>query len=158
MNQNSINQQFINYMIKTLTVFVLTMVFFSFSAKVFPQGITLDISNKTVKEAIQIVKAKTGYSFVYEVKDIDTQRQVTVIIKNKSINEAVKQILKGQKVTYTIQGKNIVVTRIKKSSSSTNGVSNENSKKSTGIVVEKKAKSFIADSTKIKVIKINKIK
>ena len=140
---------------KTLKVIVLSVVFFCFSATLFSQGISLDLSNITVREAIQTLKVKTGYSFVYEVKDIDTQRKVTVKTNNKSINEAVNQILIGQKVSYSIQGKNIVVTRIKKSTSSTNGVSNENPKKATGIAADKKGKSFIADSTKIKVIKIN---
>lgn len=145
-------------MMKTLMVILLFTAIFSFSAKVFSQGITLEISNKTVREAIQTLKVKTGYSFVYEVKDIDTQRKVTVKTKNKPINEVVKQILKGQKVSYSIQGKNIVVTRTKKSASSTKGVTNENPKKAIGIAADKKGKSFIADTTKIKVIRINTIK
>ena len=145
-------------MMKTLKVIVLSVVFFCFSATLFSQGISLDLSNIIVREAIQTLKVKTGYSFVYEVKDIDTQRKVTVKTNNKSINEAVNQILIGQKVTYTIQGKNIVVTRIKKSTSLTNGMNNENSQKISGIVADKKGKPFIVDSTKVKVIKINTVK
>ncbi len=142
-------------MMKTLKVILLSLAFFCFSATVFSQCITLDLSNITVREAIQTLKVKTGYSFVYEVKDIDTQRKITVKLKNKPINEAVKQILVGQKVSYSIQGRNIIVIKNNKSNSSANAVTNENPKKSTGIVVEKKAKSFIGDSAKMKVIRIN---
>ena len=142
-------------MMKTYKLILLSVAFFCFSASLFSQGISLDLPNITVREAIQTLKVKTGYSFVYEVKDIDTQRKITVKTINRPINEVVKQILLGQKVSYSIQGKNIVVTRIKKSSSSTNAVSNENPKNTTGTVVDKKAKSFIADSAKMKVIRIN---
>ncbi|MEI8272765.1 MAG: SusC/RagA family TonB-linked outer membrane protein, partial [Paludibacter sp.] len=121
---------------KTMKVIFLTLAFYCLSATAFSQSITLNMNNITVKEAIQILKDKTGYSFVYEVNDIDTQRKISVKASSKSIDEVVKQMLAGQKVSYIIQGKNIVVTRDQKSTSETTEINSQKSKKIIGKVTD----------------------
>ena len=112
-----------------MKVIFLTLAFYCLSATVFSQIITLNMSNITVKEAIQTLKDKTGYSFVYEVNDIDTQRKISVKATSKTIDEVVKQMLTGQKVSYIIQGKNIVVTKDQKLTSETTEINSQKSKK-----------------------------
>jgi len=121
---------------KTMKVILLTLAFYCLSATVFSQSITLNMSNITVKEAIQILKDKTGYSFVYEVNDIDTQRKISVKASSKSIDEVVKQMLTGQKVSYIIQGKNIVVTKDQKLTLETTEINSQKSKKIIGKVTD----------------------
>lgn len=55
------------------------------------------------------LQAKSGYSFVYIAGDVDTDR--TISVNASQLKEAVAQILKGQNVSYEIQGKNIVIKR-----------------------------------------------
>ena len=73
------------------------------------QSIQLKLNNVTVKKAMTELKQKSGYSFVYETSDLDTNKKVNVDAENAK--DAIVQILQGQNVTYEIQGKNVVVQR-----------------------------------------------
>jgi len=73
------------------------------------QSIQLKLNNVTVKKAMTELKQKSGYSFVYEASDLDTNKKVNVDAENAK--DAIAQILQGQNVTYEIQGKNVVVQR-----------------------------------------------
>ena len=73
------------------------------------QSIQLKLNNVTVKKAMTELKQKSGYSFVYETSDVDTNKKVSVDAENAK--DAIAQILKGQNVTYEIQGKNVVIQR-----------------------------------------------
>ena len=76
---------------------------------IYSQGISLKMSNVSVKKAITELQTQSGYSFVYIAGDINTDRKVS--IDAGQLDEAVKQILKGQNVSYEIQGKNIIVRK-----------------------------------------------
>lgn len=79
---------------------------------VFAQNITLKTGNVTVKEAMELLKKSSGYSFVFSSVDVDTQKHVSVSVQNASIEEAVKQILKGQKgLSYEVKGKKIIIQK-----------------------------------------------
>lgn len=89
-------------------------VLYCLSTPVFSQDITLNINKVTVKEAIEKLKEKSGYSFVFEVGDLDTKKVISVQATQKPVEDVVKQILAGQNVFYEIKDKNIVVTIVKK--------------------------------------------
>ena len=75
----------------------------------YAQDIALKMNRVTVEKAIAELEKKSGYSFVYMGGDLDLDK--TISIDAKQLQEAVDQILKGQGVTYEIQGKNIVVRK-----------------------------------------------
>ena len=78
----------------------------------FSQNITLKTGNVTVKEAMEQLKKSSGYSFVFSSVDVNTQKRVSVSVQNASIEEAVKQILAGQKgLNYEVRGKKIIIQR-----------------------------------------------
>lgn len=76
---------------------------------IYSQSISLKMSNVSVKKAMMELQTKSGYSFVYIAGDVDTDR--TVSINASQLKDAVAQILKGQNVSYEIQGKNIVIKK-----------------------------------------------
>ena len=76
---------------------------------VYAQSISLKMNNVSVKKAMTELQEKSGYSFVYIAGDVDTDK--TVSIHASELEEAVSQILKGQNVSYEIQGKNIVIKK-----------------------------------------------
>ena len=136
---------------KTMKVILLTLAFYCLSATAFSQSITLNLSNVTVKEAIQTLKEKTGYSFVYEVNDIDTQRKISVKTTNKSIEDVVKQVLIGQNVEFEIIGNNVVITKKAKLLSDKTETNQQNkSKKITGLVTDEKGDPIIGASVILK--------
>ncbi|WP_337650057.1 TonB-dependent receptor [Phocaeicola plebeius] len=85
----------------------------------FSQNITLKTDNVTVKEAIELLKKNTGYSFVFSSSDLNTKQRVSISANNATIQEVINQILGGQKdLDYEIQGKKIVVRKAASVSSS----------------------------------------
>ena len=79
----------------------------------FAQNISLKANNITVKEAIEQLKEKSGYSFVFSSTDLNTNKRVSISASKATIEEVVKQILQGQQnLTYDIQGKKIVVRKM----------------------------------------------
>lgn len=76
---------------------------------IYSQSISLKMNNVSVGKAMTELQTKSGYSFVYIAGDVDTNRIVS--INASQLKDAVAQILKGQNVSYEIQGKNIVVKK-----------------------------------------------
>lgn len=79
------------------------------SLNVNAQSINMHMQSVSVKKAITELQDKSGYSFVYIAGEIDTNKTVT--INAKDLNEAIKQILKGQDLSYEIKGKNIIIKK-----------------------------------------------
>ncbi len=73
------------------------------------QSLQIRLNNVTVKKAMTELKQKSGYSFVYEASDVDTNKKVN--IDAKDLKQAIDQILDGQEVSYEIKGKNIVISK-----------------------------------------------
>lgn len=87
----------------------------------YSQDISLKINNVTVKEAMERVKKDTGYSFVFSSKDVNTNQRVSVSVSDATIEDVIKQILKGQQgLDYEIQGKKIVLRKAQPASSNRN--------------------------------------
>lgn len=90
---------------KTLTLILFLLCSLSWAA--YAQKVDLDLKDVTVKEAMEVLKSRSGYSFVYEAGDIDTKAKVSV--KATKIEDAIRQIIAGQRVSYELRGKNIVL-------------------------------------------------
>ena len=113
----------------------------------YSQDISLKINNVTVKEAMERVKKDTGYSFVFSSKDVNTSQRVSVSVSDASIEEVIKQILKGQQgLDYEIQGKKIVLRKAQPVSA--NG--NQEKKTVSGKVVDANGDPVIGATIKEK--------
>jgi len=128
---------------KNVKVILLTVAFCCLSLTTFSQSISLILRDVTIKEAIQALKEKTGYSFVYEVNDIDTQRKISINARNKPVEEVVKQILSGQKVNFVIQEKNIVITRNQQALTDKENSSKRVPKRISGLISDEKGEPII---------------
>lgn len=112
------------------------------NAGIFAQSVSLNLGNVSVKEAMNKVKDTSGYSFVYSKGDIDTGKKVSV--KAQQLDEAIRQILDGQNVTYEIKGKNIIIKRI------TAGRQKGNSRKVSGVVKDSQGEPIIGANVSVK--------
>lgn len=79
------------------------------STTVYGQTVTFNVRNVTVQTAISMFQRQTGYSFVFAADDVDINRVVSVHGNKVKISTIVSQILNGQNVSYTIEGKRIIV-------------------------------------------------
>lgn len=82
----------------------------SIAVSVRAQRITLSLRNVSVTTAMSQLQKNSGYSFVYNSKDIKGSRLVSVTANNKPISEVVAQILEGQGVDYVIRNKSIIIS------------------------------------------------
>jgi len=120
----------------------LTACLFLISFSAWSQTISYKADNVTVKEAIDGMKSSTGYSFVYAAGDIDTQKKVSV--NATDLKQAVDQILAGQSLSYEIQGKNVIVSKIVKS-----GVKAQ-AQAALGKVIDSKGEAVIGAAVMVK--------
>lgn len=74
--------------------------------------IRLQLSNVTVKQAIEALHQQQSYSIVIQSDDVDMQRRISVSALDASIEEVLDQIFAGQHVSYTIAGGRITVGRM----------------------------------------------
>ena len=59
---------------------------FCLNLTVSAQSITLKVSNITVKQAMDELKSRSGYSFVFSSADVDTGKKISVSAENQSVN------------------------------------------------------------------------
>ena len=109
------------------------------SATASAQQVTLRANNVTVKQAMNQLREKTGYTFVFSSTDVNTQRQVTVSATNADLSAVIEQILKGQKgIDYKIEGKNIIITKARHNGvkHATQQAGNNATKRLTGSILD----------------------
>lgn len=93
-------------------VICMTSVAFCLSFSVYSQDISLNINNITVKEAIEQLKEKSGYSFVFSSSDVNTNKIISIVANKSNIEEIIEQILQGQSsLSYEIQGTKIIIKK-----------------------------------------------
>lgn len=114
------------------------------------QQVTLNVSNVTVKQAMNQLRQKTGYTFVFSSVDVNTARKVSVKASNESLGNVIEQILKGQKgIEYKIEEKNIVITKAGKKSAATKSRATQvqprvgSTRRITGQILDEKGEPMI---------------
>ena len=122
---------------------LLAVALLGFHLGIYAQSLSLKMQNVSVKKAMTELQAKSGYSFVYIAGDVDTDRKVSV--DADQLQEAIKQILQGQQVTYEIQGKNVVV---RKKTSQSNAPKQE--RKVSGTVKDANGEPIIGANVTVK--------
>jgi TonB-linked SusC/RagA family outer membrane protein len=109
---------------------------------VMAQNLSIKLHQVTVKKAMVDLRQKSGYSFVFEVSDLNTSKKVDV--EATTIQNAVNQILVGQNVDYKIQGRNIIISR-KNSNGTQQSQPNRsyNKRKVSGTIVDSNGEPII---------------
>ena len=77
------------------------------NAGAMAQNVQMKLGKVSVKQAIATLKDKSGYSFVYEMNDLDLNKKVDV--NATTLSESIQQIVNGQQVNYEIKGNTVIV-------------------------------------------------
>jgi hypothetical protein len=99
--------------IMKLTVSLLLLSVISvFASKSYAQTkvLTLDMKNSTVKEVLRNIEKQSEFVFMYSEKLIDVNREVSVTVKNKKINEVLDELFAGTDVSYKVRDRFILLT------------------------------------------------
>ncbi|MDD4109567.1 MAG: SusC/RagA family TonB-linked outer membrane protein, partial [Prolixibacteraceae bacterium] len=99
--------------IMKLTVFLLLLSVISvFASKSYSQTtvLSLDMKNSTVKEVLRNLEKQSEFVFMYSEKLIDVNREVSVTVKNKKINEVLNELFAGTDVSYKVKDRFVLLT------------------------------------------------
>lgn len=76
-------------------------------------SISLNLENKTLKEAFKEIERNSQFVIFYYEGNIDSKRKVKINVKNQPINKVLDELLKDTNSTYQIEGKQIYITKKK---------------------------------------------
>ncbi|WP_298710248.1 TonB-dependent receptor [Chitinophaga sp.] len=79
------------------------------SAKSLAQQVSLSERNASIEKLFRSIEKQTGYVFFYDHQLIDKTPTINLKVSNIPLEEAVELVLKGQPLSYSIIGKNIVI-------------------------------------------------
>jgi TonB-linked SusC/RagA family outer membrane protein len=72
--------------------------------------LTLDLKNASVKEVLGNIENQSEFFFLYSEKIIDVTREVNIDVRESSIEKILDRIFAGTNVSYTVKGRQIVLT------------------------------------------------
>jgi hypothetical protein len=90
---------------------LITLTAFSFQLTLSAQDISLYLNNVTVKTAMETLKRDYSYSFVFVSGEVNTQKIISINIRNETLDAAIAYILQEQNLEYEIKDKNIIVRK-----------------------------------------------
>jgi len=77
----------------------------------FAQMVSVQGRKIPIKETFKMIKKQTGCAFFYEPELLQETTPVTINIKNRSLEDALKVILKNQPINFNIQGNTVFITK-----------------------------------------------
>ncbi len=105
-----------------LTVFALLLgILHGYAIESYAQltRLNLRVKNSSVKEVLNQIEEQSEFYFLYNSKLVNVERQVDVVVKNKSINELLAYIFEGTGTAWQVIDRQIVLTPSEMSSSIT---------------------------------------
>ncbi len=103
--------------LRIMKAIVLLMLIFvgQLFAKISAQDIKLDfqVNQKSLIEVMDLLKAKSGFSFIYSAKDVEQITGITVDFKGKTVPEILTDILKETDLTFEIDADLVILKKNK---------------------------------------------
>ena len=81
------------------------------SANSVAQKMSLSVNKLPLQKVFSLLKKQTGYYFFYTANDLRQTTPVSVKLQEASIEEVLKEVFRDQPVTFTIEGKTVVVNK-----------------------------------------------
>ncbi|MCM1502832.1 MAG: SusC/RagA family TonB-linked outer membrane protein [Bacteroidales bacterium] len=79
----------------------------------YAQQLTAEFRNVTVEQALEQLKNKEGYSFLFKTDDLDLSRKISGKFRSEDISRVLEKIFDGQDVEFEITGKMVVISHQK---------------------------------------------
>ena len=94
-----------------LVIIIMTFFLAQASAGSYAQNINLSKTNVSLKSVLKEIKQQSGYDIVYADYLLKNSNPVTIKLKNATLKTAIGESLKGQKLTYEILDKTVVIRK-----------------------------------------------
>lgn len=101
---------YLNHLLKIkLCVVVFLGLFMQVSANGFAQKINLTVQNAKLKDVFGMLRAQTGYDFLYNTSELNAASKVSVNLKDVTLNRAMDACLENQPLIYSLQGTTVLI-------------------------------------------------
>ncbi len=121
-----------------LTTLILLVSLMQVSAFTRAQNVTIQKDNISLKNVFSQIRKQTGYIVIAQSDQVDKNKLISLNLKNVPLNAAMKQILQGEHLTFTIEDNSIILAP--KSSFVTNLKELPNSAEIRGKIIDEAAK------------------
>ncbi|MBS1666979.1 MAG: SusC/RagA family TonB-linked outer membrane protein [Bacteroidetes bacterium] len=141
---------------KTLLIMKLTailLVAFCLQVKADAYGqktISISVKNESLKKVFKEIKLQSGYVFFYDYKLLANAKPVTIDFKDKTIEDALGQCLKGQSIDYGIVGKTIILKQKQGEAQNTETLLDAAINEVKGKVTDEKGEPLVGASVTVK--------
>lgn len=71
--------------------------------------LTLNAKNETMLQVLQSIEKQSGYTFVYDVNEVDLNQRVSITVKNKPLGNILDVLLADKKLGYKISDHHIAL-------------------------------------------------
>jgi TonB-linked SusC/RagA family outer membrane protein len=95
-----------------LTTVILIASLIQVSAATFGQRITLNQRNIPLESVLKEIRKQSGFDIYYDTKAISKMQRIDVSITNATVEDAIKNVLNGLKLTYRIEGKTVAIKKV----------------------------------------------
>lgn len=130
-----------------LTTFLMIIGCIHVSAAVYSQNINLSERNVSLNSVFSKLEKQSGYLFFSNSEFIAALPNVSVSIKNATLSEALNEILSKVSLSYSIVGKNVVITPV---SENVNGIKKGIPLLVIGAVLDEQGKPIPGANVKVK--------
>ena len=104
-----------NFLLKVKLTFVILLAsLLQLSATTVAQKITLSRKNVSLEKVFLDIKKQTGYNFLFVTKTFKDLKNVSIDVRDASIEEVLRKCLEGKELTYIINAQTIVIRRSEK--------------------------------------------
>ncbi len=81
------------------------------SASGYSQSTKLNLSGKnlSIERVFELIEKQSEFSFIYNLKQVDLSKEVSVDFRNKQLEDVLDIVLEGTEITYTVNNRLIII-------------------------------------------------
>ncbi|MEH6307558.1 SusC/RagA family TonB-linked outer membrane protein [Olivibacter sp. CPCC 100613] len=105
-----VRRKLLSYLRIMKMIFVLLLITLHVHASLLGQTVNLTRRKASLREVLKEIRKQSGVNILMDATVIDLTKPITVQLNNVSVEEALKQVLRPQGLTYQRMDKNIIVS------------------------------------------------
>lgn len=94
-----------------LTTVIILGTLMQLSAATFGQQVTVSMRKASLENILKAIRTQSGYDILYDNKDLSGIKPIDMSIQGVSLQQALNSALAGQPLTFSIEGKVVVIKR-----------------------------------------------
>lgn len=99
-------------MVTKITLAFLAIFCIQVNAEVFPQMVNMKANSIRLEEVFKRLEKESSYVVMYKKSDIKQHGPISVHANNLSLNQFMKEVLKGKNLSFVIEDKTVMITAL----------------------------------------------